>query len=217
MKKIVLVGILAGLMSLAETVQANGLFGFNTAPIESNMSFSNGLKMYAGASAGYASQSDACTMPFFEGSCEDGAMSWKVFGGARLNPMFGAELAYAKLGESEKKGTINGQSMNAKNEVAGYQLSGVAYLPINVVPNLELLGKGGAMFWERDTQASLGTRKEQGTDKGISPLMGVGAQYQLNQNLHLRGEWEHIFNTGSGSDYETDADNYTLGFMYSTL
>jgi opacity protein-like surface antigen len=144
-------------------------------------------------------------------------MSWKVFGGARLNPMFGAELGYAKLGSAEKKGAVGNQSLHVKNELAGYQLSGVAYLPINVVPNLELMGKGGAMFWERETQESLNTSADKSTDKGISPLVGVGAQYQLNQNLHLRGEWEHIFNTGSGSDHETDANNYTVGFMYSTL
>ena len=79
------------------------------------------------------------------------------------------------------------------------------------------MGKGGAMFWERDTKESLDNARDQTTDKGISPLVGVGAQYQLNQNLHVRGEWEHIFNTGSGSEHETDANNYTVGLMYSTL
>lgn len=173
--------------------------------------------MYAGVSAGYAMQSDACNMPFFEGSCEDGSAGWKIFGGARFNPMFGTELAYTKLGTAEKKGKVGTENVYVKNEVAGYQLSGVAYLPINVVPNLELIGKGGAMFWERDTKESLDNAGDQTADKGISPLVGIGAQYQLNQNLHVRGEWEHVFNTGSGSEHETDANNYTVGFMYSTL
>ena len=217
MKKFMILSLVIGLFSAAETVQAEGLFGFNTAPAHSNFSFNNGLKMYAGASAGYAMQGNACNLPFFEGSCEEGAMSWKVFGGARLNPMFGAELAYAQLGTAEKKGVIATQTAQVSNELAGYQLSGVAYLPINVVPHLELMGKGGAMFWERTTQETLNTTSKHSTDQGISPLVGLGAQYQLNPNLHLRGEWEHVFNAGSGSDHETDADNYSLGFMYSTL
>lgn len=217
MKKVILVGMMIGLLSSASAVQANGLFGFNTVPVNSNFSFNNGLKMYAGASAGYAMQSDACNMPFFEGSCEDGSAGWKVFGGARFNPMFGTELAYAQLGTAEKKGKVGVENVYVKNEAAGYQLSGVAYLPINIVPNLELMGKGGAMFWERDTKESLDNAGDKNHDKGISPLVGMGAQYQLNQNLHVRGEWEHVFNIGSGSQHETDANNYTVGLMYSTL
>ncbi len=217
MKKLMMLSLVLGLLSATNAVQADGLFGFNTAPVNSNFSFNNGLKMYAGVSAGYAMQSDACNMPFFEGSCEDGSAGWKVFGGARFNPMFGTELAYTKLGTAEKKGQVGEENVYVKNELAGYQLSGIAYLPINVIPNLELMGKGGAMFWERDTKESLDNARDQTTDKGISPLVGVGAQYQLNQNLHVRGEWEHIFNTGSGSEHETDANNYTVGLMYSTL
>ena len=48
-------------------------------------------------------------------------------------------------------------------------------------------------------------------------MLGGGAQYRLNDNLHLRGEWEHMFNVGSDSAYETDADLYSVGLMYSTL
>lgn len=217
MKRLIVLSCILGLLSTAETVHAEGLFGFNTAPVNSNFSFNNGLKMYAGVSAGYAMQSDACNMPFFEGSCEHGSAGWKVFGGARFNPMFGTELAYAQLGTAEKSGQVGEENVYVKNEVAGYQLSGIAYLPINVVPNLELMGKGGAMFWERNTTESLDTAGDQTTDQGISPLVGVGAQYQLNQNLHVRGEWEHVFNTGSGSEHETDANHYTVGLMYSTL
>lgn len=217
MKRLIVLSCILGLLSTAETVHAEGLFGFNTAPVNSNFSFNNGLKMYAGVSAGYAMQSDACNMPFFEGSCEHGSAGWKVFSGARFNPMFGTELAYAQLGTAEKSGQVGEENVYVKNEVAGYQLSGIAYLPINVVPNLELMGKGGAMFWERNTTESLDTAGDQTTDQGISPLVGVGAQYQLNQNLHVRGEWEHVFNTGSGSEHETDANHYTVGLMYSTL
>jgi hypothetical protein len=48
-------------------------------------------------------------------------------------------------------------------------------------------------------------------------LIGGGAQFQLNNNLRVRGEWEHMFNIGSDSAYETDADLYSLGLSYSTL
>ncbi|MEZ5477210.1 MAG: hypothetical protein R3E95_06925 [Thiolinea sp.] len=46
-------------------------------------------------------------------------------------------------------------------------------------------------------------------DDGISPLLGLGAQYQLTPNTAVRGEWEHTFNTGADSDYEADTNNYS--------
>ncbi|MCB1638762.1 MAG: hypothetical protein KDI15_07930, partial [Thiothrix sp.] len=75
-----------------------------------------------------------------------------------------------------------------------------------------------AMFWERETTERRGDSPAQTSqDDGISPMLGLGVQYQLNQNLHLRTEWDHVFNTGSGSDYETDVDSYSIGMIYSTL
>ncbi|MEZ5477209.1 MAG: hypothetical protein R3E95_06920 [Thiolinea sp.] len=69
------------------------------APTANNgISFNNGLKMYAGTSLGYGSRAGACNTPFFEGKCEDADFSWKVFGGARFNPMFGVELELCRSG-----------------------------------------------------------------------------------------------------------------------
>lgn len=218
MKKRILLGLGVSLLLTTQIVEANGLLGYSTAPIRSNFSFNNGVKMYAGVSAGYAMQGNACNMPFFEGSCEDGSAAWKVFGGTRINPMLGAELAYTRLGSSEKNGVIGEQGVKITNQISGYQLTGVGYLPINNIPNLEMTGKAGAMFWERESSEALGLEPAtHSTDDGISPMVGLGAQYQLDQNLHVRTEWEHVFNTGSGSDHETDADNYSVGLMYSTL
>lgn len=198
-------------------VQAAGLFGVDASAIESNVGFSNGLKLYAGASLVYSTQDSSCENPFFEGSCDDGSINGKVFAGARFNPMFGAELAYVSQNEAEMKGHAGSQQVSGSNKVSGYQLSGTGYLPINSIPDLELTGKAGVMFWERDTQTTTDGTRKSSTDDGVAPLVGLGAQYQLNQNVYLRGEWEHIINTGSDSDHETDVDNYSVGLSYSTL
>ncbi len=203
----------------APTLQASNLLGFDTSATETNFSFNNGVKIYVGGSLGQATQDSVCDEVFFEGNCEDGAMSWKLYGGARFNPMFGAELAYTHQGTAEMDGTGTADSkrVSSKNEISGYQLTGVGYLPVNIVPALELTGKAGVMFWNRETEVTTDGRKKTSSDDGISPVIGLGAQYPLNQNIYLRSEWEHTFNTGADSRHETDTDNYSLGLSYSTL
>ncbi len=177
--------------------------------------FLNGTKLYAGASIGAGRQGDTCNDPFFNGSCDDKDVAWKVFGGARFNPMLGAEIAYNQLGSSKKSGTTAGSAASMENSLSGISASGVGYLP--VAPDIEAFGKAGALFWNRETTQTTGTNNTSSKDDGISPLVGIGAQYRLNDNLHLRGEWEHMFNTGADSAYETDADMYSVGLSYSTL
>ncbi len=207
--------ILLGISGSA--VQAAGLFGIDTSAIESDFGFSNGLKLYAGGSLVYSTQDSSCETPFFKGSCEDDSVNGKVFGGVRFNPMFGAELAYVSQNEAEMEGVAGNQKVSGNNKISGYQATGVGYLPLQTIPNLELMGKAGVMFWERETQTVADGAKKTSSDDGVTPMFGLGAQYQLNQNIYLRSEWEHIINTGSDSDHETDVDNYSVGLSYSTL
>ena len=177
--------------------------------------FMSGTKLYAGASIGTGQQGDTCNDPFFNGACDDADGAWKVFGGARFDPMFGAEVAYNQLGKTSKSGTSGGSAASMSNALSGISLSGVGYVP--VTPEIEAFGKAGVVMWDRETtQTSAGATTSSKAD-GTSPLLGGGAQYRLNDNLHLRGEWEHMFNVGSDSAYETDADLYSVGLMYSTL
>lgn len=178
-------------------------------------SFINGPKLYVGGSVGGSQQGDSCNDPFFEGSCDNKDTSWKVFGGVRLNPMTGAEITYHELGTAKMNGVSGGTYASMKNSVSGTSISGVGYVPM--AQGLEAFAKAGAMFWERETTQSTSQRSEKNSDNGTNPLLGLGAQYQLNNNLHVRGEWEHTFNVGSDSAYETDVDQYTVGMMYSTL
>ncbi|OQX12386.1 MAG: hypothetical protein BWK73_15145 [Thiothrix lacustris] len=177
--------------------------------------FSNGPKLYVGGSVGSAKQSDTCNDPFFSGECDNEAVAWKAFGGARINPMLGAEIGYYDLGDSNMNGTTGGSTAKLSNSTTGSVVAGVGYVPIS--PQLEAFGKAGAMAWESKTQKTSGSQSEATENSGTSILVGGGAQFQLNSNLHLRGEWEHLLNIGADSTYETDADLYSLGVSYSTL
>lgn len=199
--------------------------------------FSQGPKYYFGGGIGYSSQSDICNNPFFSGSCSEGETTWRVLGGVRVNPMWGAELTYGKLGEASMDGSINNKRSAIKNELKTANLSAVGYLPIT--PQIEAFGKAGVAFWRRDSTITkevandasqpvtsggttldpFGTHleTENSSDSGQSPVIGIGAQFRWDENIHIRGEWEHIFNVGSDSNYETDVDTYSVGLTYHTL
>lgn len=163
---------------------------------------------YLGASAGMANQSD-----YDDGTTTAG----KIFGGVRVTNMLGAEVGYAKLGESENTGTDGRLASNIKSDTSALYAAGVAYLPL--APRVELMGKAGVLWWEQDNNKNVALIDEQtqSNDSGVSPLLGAGVQYRLNQNLHIRGEWEHAFGTGEAGDSETDVDMLTVGVSLSTL
>lgn len=172
-------------------------------------------KLYVGASAGSAKQGDTCNDPFFSGECHDQDFAWKAFGGARFNPMAGVELGYYDLGDSSMNGATGSSTAKLESSTTGTAVAGVGYVPLT--PQLEAFGKAGALAWDNKTSKTSGSSNNQETATGTSALIGGGAQFQINSNLHLRGEWEHVFNIGADSAYETDADLYSLGVSYSTL
>lgn len=219
MKPIVAYASLCGLLcSLIHTAvhaddYANGYAGSYT---NNTGDFANGPKLYVGGSLGTSRQGDTCNDPFFEGSCDNKDTTWKAFGGVRLNPMIGGEVAYHDLGGSRLSGTSSGgNTASLDNKATGMSVAGVGYLPI--MPNAEAFGKAGALIWERETTQNSVGLSEHSVDNGTSPLVGGGVQYRLNSNVHVRGEWEHMFNIGADSVYETDADVYSVGMSYSTL
>ncbi|MEZ5477208.1 MAG: outer membrane beta-barrel protein [Thiolinea sp.] len=170
--------ILSGLMCLS-SAHAGGEY-------LQGWGFANDTRFYAGGSLGAANQND-----FDDGSSSAG----KLFGGVRYRQI-GAEVGYAKLGEVETVSTSGRLDSNLKSDTGGLYAAAVGYMPVYY--RTELIGKLGAMYWDQENSEQTDLIDEQGSssDSGLSPLLGIGAQYQLSQNLHLRGEWEHVFAAG---------------------
>ena len=197
---------------LSGSIYADGYYSTPTAGSD----FSNGPKMYVGGSIGTVEQDDTCNDPFFKGSCDNQDTTWKAFGGMRVNPMFGGELAYHDLGQSTLSGTTGaGSTASLNNKATGIAASGVGYVPL--MPNAEAFGKAGALFWERESNQTNASVSSNSKDDGTSPLIGAGVQYRLKSNVYVRGEWERFFDVGADSAYETDIDAYSIGMSYSTL
>lgn len=211
---VALMGLTLGLTLSAGFTQAESASPFAAMP--PLPVYEQGAKLYAGVALSRNGHSDVCNDAFFSGTCHDSDNSWKVYGGARINPMLGVEAAYARYGDAGKSGvTPGGESVALNNEINSLNLTGVGYVP--VAPQVEILGKAGLSFWKRESSKTIGTTTENSEDNGASPMIGLGAQYQIQDNLHLRGEWEHIFSTGDDIDFETDVNSLSLGLMFQTL
>lgn len=177
-----------------------------------NWGVSSQAHLYGGASLGLSNQ----------GAFDDGlTLGGKVYAGMKFNRMMGAELGYMHVGEAETvaKDSPGGRlDADLSSDMDAIYAVGVGYLP--VAPQMELIGKAGIARWSQDSSKEVKEIAEKSTasDTGISPLIGVGAQYRLSPNMHIRGEWEHAFGTGTeDTDFETGIDLMSVGVTFSTF
>ncbi|QTR48597.1 outer membrane beta-barrel protein [Candidatus Thiothrix anitrata] len=226
---------LAGLMLLTNAAQAGGgLEGFG---VPSNMDF------YGGGSIGMASQDGACGSIANAKGCDDSDQGYKIFGGARLKPntepgalpSLGVEGGYINFGESSATGDLIHTRLNlsedhgditASSELSGIYAAGVAFMP--VAPKTEVLAKAGVMRWSQKNERKqtviingtpdpLDNRNEStsSSSSGFGGLLGVGAQYQMTDNLSVRGEYERGFGIGKDAN-KTEPSLLSVGAVFST-
>ncbi|MEN9500764.1 MAG: hypothetical protein RI964_49 [Pseudomonadota bacterium] len=213
---------LAGVALLANAAYAGGMEGYG---VPDNMTF------YGGASIGGVNQDGACDVVDNTHDCKKPNNGYKVFAGTRFAPMYdaqtlpsvGAEMGYIDFGESTSQGEIlseRGFSLgdaNVSNNVSSTYLAGVGYLP--VAPNTELIGKAGLALWQQDGKVAVpedSALNSNSTNSGLGTLLGAGAQYRVNDNLSVRGEYEQVFDTAKDTSYKTDASLYSVGAVFST-
>lgn len=222
-------------MLLANTAEAGG--GMEGFGVPSNMDF------YGGGSVGMTSQDGACGSIANPTGCEDSDKGYKIFGGARLKPntepgalpSLGVEGGYINFGESSATGDLMSGPENRRvdqgdivssSELSGIYAAGVAFMP--VAPKTEILAKAGVMRWNQENtykqtvldngvpdpedERNLSTST---SESGFGGLLGVGAQYQMTDNLAVRGEYERGFGIGKDSN-KTDPSLLSVGAVFST-
>jgi OmpA-OmpF porin, OOP family len=106
-------------------------------------------------------------------SIGNSGISGKLFGGYQLNPNFAVEAGVADLGRiSDENGSIKSY---------GEYVDAVGLLPLN--ERWSILGSVGAAHVDIDTS--------NGDDRGAALKLGLGAEYALNKDVALRGEYEN--------------------------
>lgn len=118
---------------------------------------------------------------------------WKAFIGTELNHWFGLEAAFVNFDRAREQ--------NSSYEADGW--TGAAAVSIPFGGNSALYAKGGAFWWEAQSNFPGVRRDEDGTD----PFWGAGLRFGIAEPLSLRVEYER---------YEVDSidlDSVSVGLQ----
>lgn len=167
---------------------------------------------YAGASAGQSRADVDCDLDV-ACNADDTGRAMKAYIGNRFSPNLGAEFGYVDLGKFKISGadsvlgTANG-SIKAK----GFLAAGTGTLPLGT---FDLFGKVGLFRWDADVDVSSSVGSGSNSASGTDPMFGVGAAFNLGQNLALRAEWERFKDIGDkNSTGQSDADMISVGLAF---
>lgn len=134
---------------------------------------------------------------------------FKILYGKKLQDWFAFEIAFHDFGESSLTGTpgdlftFEGVTyqfvQNATVAVNGEAFAFSGLFSNEFTPSLSGFGRIGLSRWESEGTAGGVTIKSDGTDL----LYGVGLQYDVNQTIGIRGEYE----------VHEDLDFLSVGFI----
>ena len=152
----------------------------------------SGQNWYAGAGIGQSKAKDACTGAAALGvACDDTDTATKIFGGYQFNKNFAVEVGYADLG----KATASVPGVSGEWKATTWDILAVGILPIN--QQFSVLGKIGMASWSLDASlTALGVGSATQSASGTDVTYAVGVQYDFNDKVGLRAEWQTYSNVG---------------------
>ena len=146
---------------------------------------------------------------------------YKLFAGYRASNNFGVELHYADLGEISLSGNTgdrfisNGSTyefvangVKIIQETKSYGVAATYTFPIN--DSFSFSGKIGMHAWELETNFSTGGSVAD--EDGTEPFYGIGASYQVNENVGVRAEFERFQIDSEDID---DIDLFSVGLTFN--
>lgn len=153
-------------------------------------------------------------------SADDTDTGWKLFGGYKFNQYLAAEGSYANFGKQTIDSNVTSPfvgTIDTTWKAQALAVSGVGILPLAY--SIDLFGKLGLQYWKVDLSSTpsvgaVGYQSE--SEKGTDYIFGVGAGYNVTNNIAVRAEWERYNNIGDTSTTrESDMDMWSLGVQYS--
>jgi len=143
---------------------------------------------------------------------------WRLQLGYRFNDYFALEGGYIDLGQAKYNASYDSSGSAAgKFRAGGPDLLALGMLP--VARNLSLFGELGVVDAKVKSQLAATAPAAAASDKysktEVRPIYGVGAQYDLTDQLGLRVSYERV--TGLGDKHrlgDMDVDMYSAGIAY---
>lgn len=139
---------------------------------------------YLGAGAGYAGYED---IDKNDTGLSKGGQAISLFTGYNFNENFGTELGLTRFAKDAEAKALN--------------LSAIGRLPLS--ERVALFGELGALGWDVDAGDG---------DKGLSPLVGLGATYRASDLVDVQARYRRVEDMGDKgkNGFETDVNSFML-------
>ncbi|WP_086980736.1 outer membrane beta-barrel protein [Vibrio aphrogenes] len=167
-------------------------------------------EFYAGGKVGAAKFSSPCGEQHESCSDETGIAAG-LYGGYQVLDWLAIEGGYIYLGgPSATYPTMEQPTslVDYSSTVQGLELGLKADYALS--KQLLVFGKGGALYWNVNTDADEPSAKDM-DDSGFSPMLGGGLEYRLSQHLSARMEYQYFYDVGD-SKTTGSSDVHFLGF-----
>lgn len=151
---------------------------------------------------------------------DDTDTGYKIQAGYKFNENFALEGGYIDLGRATYNGDaepspvlgVDSFHLGADVKVYGANIDAVGILPFG--SGFSAFGKAGIVLTYSDGSVSANASGEGGTgsiddddsETGVSPSLGVGLAYDLNETLSVRLEYQRIFAVKTADDDIDDID-----------
>ena len=143
---------------------------------------------------------------------------WRLQGGYRFNQYLALEAGYIDFGQADYKASYAGGSARGDLKAGGVDVAALASFPLN--DSFSVFDKAGVVFAHVKSSLSAGApaslASNDRTSNVVRPLLGIGANYKLTQNVDLRADFDHV--SGLGESRKTgkmDANMISAGFVYN--
>ncbi|QSP94427.1 outer membrane beta-barrel protein [Marinobacter salinisoli] len=167
---------------------------------------------YIGFSLGQATFEDFCDGS--ESTCDDGAVSFRAYGGTRLTDVVSFELGYRFIDEIEASGVVNGDPLALG--VEGHLFDTSVQLGVPASGPLQVHTRVGLVLWHLNYEVfaidRFGPFSVTDDDSGFALRGGLGVTFDVSRSLRLRADWDLYLDVGDRDEFgESDINVFSVG------
>ena len=149
----------------------------------------------------------------------EGSVTGKVILGYQFNDYFALEGGYYYLGKTDTKINAANGLATAKGKITSHMLGLDAVCMYPLINVVSLFAKGGFGIVRSKSTASFSTdvvdfnMSESSTKTRLAPKIGFGVEWDINDYISIRSEYEGIFKACKEGDSLSDVDYhlFTVG------
>ncbi|MCO4174437.1 OmpA family protein [Aeromonas veronii] len=168
---------------------------------------------YIGAKSGWVHGKNACESHRI--TCDNDALGGGVFAGYEFRDWLSFEAGYNYFGKMK----ADYPALANSTIIAGYtgRVQGIELgikPQYNLSENVSLFAKTGTLAWWTDVKGSEVGYQHNAHDKGWSPMLGVGMEAAISNDLSARVEYQWFHNVGGGDTGGSSINMLTVGLSY---